>query len=286
MKEEKMKTTKNMLGAIALSVLIVPMTAAFAEDAEALAKKLANPIAAMISVPFQYNYDSDIGPFDRGSKSYVNVQPVIPFSMNDDWNLITRTIVPVIWQDGPGYDPNTGIRPPVVADFDGKSGIGSTSMSLWASPKEPTDSGWIWGVGPIFLLPTATDSQLGGDQWGTGPTGVALKQMGPWTVGGLANHIWSFAQDDDQQISSTFIQPFLTYTTPAAVTYALNTESTYNWEAEEWAVPINFMVSKVMKFGTQLVSLQGGVRYWAVKDSLRSPEGWGARATVTFIFPK
>ena len=130
------------------------------------------------------------------------------------------------------------------------------------------------------------DDQLGGDQWGTGPTGVALKQIGPWTVGGLANHTWSFAQDEDNKINSTFVQPFLTYTTPKAMTYSLNTETTYNWEAEEWAVPINVMVSKMMKFGTQLVSLQGGVKYWAVTDSLRSPEGWGARASMTFIFPK
>ena len=278
-----MKITNNkiVVGAIALSMLT--LSSAFGEDAEALAKKLSNPIAAMISVPFQYNYDSDIGEFDRGSKSYVNIQPVIPMSLNDEWNLITRTIVPIIWQHGDGYDPATGIGIPAIGS---KSGIGSTSSSLWFSPKEPTESGWILGVGPVFLLPTATDDRLGGDQWGTGPTGVALKQIGPWTIGGLANHTWSFADDKDNEISSTFLQPFLTYTTPDAVTYSLNTESTYNWETEDWGVPINVRVSKIMKFGTQLVSLQGGVRYWAVTDSDMSPEGWGARVSVTFIFPK
>jgi len=274
--------TKNIIsaGAIALSLSMIPMTAIFADQSEDVAKKLANPLASMISLPIQYNYDSDVGKYDKGSMSKVNVQPVIPFSINDEWNLITRTIIPVIWQSDIGYDPMTDMS------TGSQSGIGSTTLSLWASPKAPTENGWIVGVGGAFLLPTATNDLLGGDQWGAGPTGVALKQSGPWTYGGLTNHIWSFAEDDNAKISNTFIQPFLNYTTHSAVTYSLNTESTYNWETEEWAVPINAMVSKVVKVGTQLISLQGGVRYWAVSDSDLTPEGWGARVNLTFVFPK
>jgi hypothetical protein len=275
-----MKTIKSIISTSAIVLSMITVTTAFADESTEAAKKLANPIAAMISVPFQYNYDSDIGKFDTGSKSLVNIQPVIPMSIDDEWNLITRIIMPVVWQSDIGYNPVTDMS------TGSQSGIGSTTLSLWASPKAPTENGWIWGAGAVFLLPTATDDLIGGDQWGTGPTGIVLKQDGHWTYGGLFNHVWSFAEDKNAKISNTFLQPFLAYVTPEAITYSLNTESTYNWETEEWSVPINAAVSKVFKFGTQLVSLQAGVGYWAVSDSDNTPEGWRARAAVTFIFPK
>jgi hypothetical protein len=204
-----------------VAVLAFISSAHAQESAEDLAKKLSNPIASLISVPFQGNYDGGYGPND-GSKYTINVQPVIPFTLNEDWNVISRTIVPIVWQHdiaGPSGD---------------QFGLGDTTQSLFFSPKKPTSSGIIWGVGPAFLLPTATDDLLGGGKWGAGPTAVVLKQSGPWTYGALANHIWSFAGDDDRQdVNSTFLQPFISYTTPKAWTFALNTESTYNWEAEQ-----------------------------------------------------
>jgi len=259
---------------ISLLVLALPLASALAADGTDVAKKLANPIAAMISVPFQYNYDSDIGKDDTGSKSYLNIQPVIPISLNDDWNLISRTIVPIVWQDD------------IFSGAGHQSGIGSITESLWFSPKAPTKDGWIWGAGPVFLLPTASNNLLGGDQWGAGPTAIALKQTGHLTYGGLANHVWSFANDTNEEISSTYLQPFFAYVTDAAVTYSLNSESSYNWETEQWSVPINAQISKVLKVGEQLISLQAGVRYWAVTEADSSPEGWGARLSLTFIFPK
>ena len=269
-----MKTIQNMISARVIVLSMLTMTSVFAADSTEAAKKLANPIAAMISVPFQYNYDSDIGKDDTGSKSVVNVQPVIPISLNDEWNLISRTIMPIIWQDD------------IYAGAGSQSGIGSITESMWFSPKEPTEDGWIWGAGPVFLLPTATDDLLGGDQWGVGPTAIVLKQEGHLTYGGLFNHVWSFADDTNAKISNTFIQPFFAYVTDDAITYSLNSESTYDWENKNWAVPINAQVSKVMKLGTQLISLQGGVRYWAVTDADSSPEGWGTRVSLTFFFPK
>lgn len=275
-----MKTCKNIVGAAAIALSMLSVSSAFGDEAKEAATKLANPVADMISVPFQYNYDSDIGEYDKGSRSTLNIQPVIPFSINDDWNLISRTILPAIWQDDIAYDPVSG------TGTGSQSGFGSIVQSLFFSPKAPTADGWIWGAGPVFLLPTATNDLLGGDQWGAGPTAVALKQDGHYTYGALANHIWSFAEDTNAKISRTFLQPFFAYITDEAVTYVINTESTYDWETEDWSVPINAAVSKVTKIGNQLVSLQAGVRYWAVSDAPSTPEGWGVRLAVTFIIPK
>ena len=241
---------------------------------EALAKQLANPIASLVSVPLQFNWDQDIGPVDDGSRIFLNAQPVLPFSISEDWNLISRTILPVVSQED--------IFPGAGSQF----GLGDTVQSLFFSPKAPTSNGWIWGVGPVLLIPTGTDDLLSAEQWGAGPTAVALKQRGPWTYGALVNHVWSFAGDSDRpDVNNTFLQPFVSYTTPSAWTYALNTESTYNWDAEEWNVPVNLMASKVTRWGNQLVSVQGGLRYY-LESTDGGPEGLGLRFAVTLLFPK
>jgi hypothetical protein len=254
------------------SMLVHP--AAQAQDAAKLAKDLANPIASLISVPFQFNFDSDTGPLDQGSRLTMNAQPVIPISLNDDWNLISRTIVPVVSQED------------IFPDSGDQFGLGDTVQSVFFSPKAPTKSGWIWGAGPVFLLPTATDDLLGADKWGAGPTAVALKQDGPWTYGALANHIWSFAGDSDRNdISNTFLQPFVTYTTPTALSFAFSAEATYDWKAEQWNIPLGFLVSKVVRLGKQMISVQAGPRYY-VESTPNGPEGWAFRASLTLLFPK
>ena len=132
-----------------------------------------------------------------------------------------------------------------------QSGIGDLFRSVFFSPKAPTAGGWICGAGPVML----------------------------------ANHVWSFAGDSDRaDIDATFMQPFLSYTTPQALSLALNTESTYDWENEQWSVPINATATKVMKIGNQLVSIGGGVRYW-VESSKNDVKGWGLRLQFTLLYP-
>jgi len=256
----------------ATPVLHAAEPAAPADNAAELAKQLSNPVASLISVPFQFNWDDGIGPNDAG-RFTLNIQPVIPLSLNKDWNLIVRTILPVIDAESP------------APGIDDASGLGDTVQSFFFSPKKPTAGGWIWAVGPVFLWPTATDDLLGGEQWGTGPTALLLKQEHGWTYGVLANHLWSCTGNDDRdEVNATFLQPFLSYTTPKHTTFALNTESTYNWTADQWTVPVNFMVSQLVKVGGHPVQFQIGARYYA-----EGPDGgpeWGLRAAITLLFPR
>jgi len=246
-----------------------------AEDSAELAKKLSNPVASLISVPLQSNVDFKIGPDDDGWRYQLNVQPVIPISIGEDWNVISRTIMPLVYQND--------IFPGAGDQF----GLGDITQSLFFSPKAPSSfGGLVWGAGPVFLIPTATDELLGSEKFGIGPTAVVLKQAGPWTIGILANHIWSVAGDDDRaDISSTFLQPFVAYTTKDAWTFTLNTESSYDWKGEQWSVPINAQVSKLVRFGKQPVSIGAGVRYWAESPE-SGPEGFGGRLIIAFLFPK
>ncbi|MCP3879849.1 MAG: transporter [Sulfitobacter sp.] len=264
---------------LALAALIFQLSPAVADDAAPveegadLAQELTNPLADLMTIPVQMNYDQDIGAGDEGQRLRTNIQPVIPFHLSQDWNLISRTIVPLIDQDD--IFPGEGSQ----------SGLGDVSLSLFLSPKKPAANGLVWGVGPIFLLPTATDALLGAKKWGAGPTAVVLTMQGPWTLGTLANHVWSFAGDSDRSdISNTFIQPFAAYTWPNAWTLSVQSESEYNWKTEKWSVPVNVAASKLVYLGKLPVSLQAGAGYWL--DSPKTgPEGWRYRLQANFVLP-
>jgi len=254
-------------------------TTAEAQDEQAdLAKKLNNPLAALISVPIQNNWDFGLGPA-HAMQYKANIQPVIPVSITENWNLILRTIMPVIYQEALDHNPKA---PASVRES--HFGLGDTTQSIFFSPKEPV-GGWILGAGPVIYLPTATTSYLGSGQWGAGPTVVALRQEHGFTYGILANQIWSFTgQKDRNEVNATYVQPFVAYTTKTYTTFAVNSESTYDWQSDQATVPMNFMVQQVLKIGGKPIAFQAGYRYY-----INKPDGgpdWGLRFTITFLFPK
>ena len=263
--------------ALCTSLVALPTSTGAAEAPEAaaggasdLAKQLSNPVANLISVPFQLNWDSGVGP-DNDTRFLINFQPVMPFSVSKDWNFIARTIVPIVSQ------PHDGTA---------SSGIGDILFSGFLSPAVP--KGFVWGVGPVLLLPTTADPYLGSEKWGAGPTILGLKQAGPWTLGLLANQVWSFGGDSKRKdVNQTFIQPFVAYAKPNGVTFNVNTEASANWEAasgQEWTVPINLTVSKIVKLGKKPMSIGGTYGFYA-----QSPDGgpeWKLRTTLTLLFPK
>lgn len=237
-----------------------------------VAMQLSNPVAALISVPLQFNFDGEVGPANDGSRITLNVQPVIPISLSNDWNLISRTIVPVVWQKD--------IFPGAGSQF----GISDTVQSFFLSPARP--KGIVWGVGPVLLLPTGTDDLLSTRKWGAGPSALLLNQSGPWTVAVLANQIWSYAGNSSRQnVSQMLINPFVTYTTPTAFTVAVAADVIRDWENKRWTVPLIVNGSQITRVGSQLVQIGGGLRYYAVSNPA-SPRGFAARFTVTLLFPR
>jgi hypothetical protein len=240
-------------------------------DTAELAKKLSNPVASLISFPIQTNFDFKMGT-GSGWRMTTNIQPVIPIALNKDWNLISRTIAPLMHQGN------------VTAAGESQTGLGDIVQSFFFSPNKTEP--FIWAVGPVVMVPTATTSALGSKQLGLGPTAVVLKQQKGWTAGALWNHIWRVSGGSGRpKVNADFVQPFLAYSTKDGWTYTLNTESTYDWTGKAWSVPIHFQVSKVVRFGKQPVSFGGAMRCWATSPA-GGAEGCGLRIVVTGIFPK
>jgi len=243
-----------------------------AVSAEELAKKLSNPVAALISIPFQDNMDMGIGTYN-GSKNTLNFQPVVPISLSTKLNLITRYIIPIVSQRN------------ITGQGASQNGLSDAVVSAWFSPAEPKN-GLVWGVGPVFLVPIATNDMLGTKKFGIGPTALVLKQSHGWTVGGLVNQIWSVAGDANRSdVNQMFIQPFFSYNWKSGAGVSVNTEITRNWTAANTAAFIIPALTAVTKMGTQIVSFAVGPRI-QVAAPTGAKADLGVRASVTLVFPK
>ncbi|MHC4647213.1 MAG: neuromedin U [Planctomycetota bacterium] len=249
-----------------------PVLAQEGADADSeLAKKTQNPISDLISLPFQNNTNFDVGP--RGNtQNILNIQPVIPFNLNQDWNLITRTIFPVI--DQPSLAPGLG------SEF----GLGNVNFSGFFSPRNSSE--WLWGIGPIFEFPTNTDDVLGSDNWSAGPTFVALKMEGPWVYGGLINQLWSYA-GDDPEVNKMLIQPFINYNLPDGWYLSSAPIITANWKADsdnQWTVPVGGGIGKIVRLGKLPVNMSCQAFYNVEKP--RYGPDWTLRLQLQLLFPK
>jgi hypothetical protein len=286
-----MKTENSRL--IVFAVLVVfSWTAAFASnqavaqspDSKApgggdLRAAVQNPVGAMYSLPLKFTFDFGAS---NGEASFLNIQPVIPITVGD-WNLINRIIAPLI--DTPGQVAGTP-EIPNPPPGDGATGLGDINYSLFVSPAKP--KGFIWGLGPSIMLPTASDEQLGSEKWSAGPTGVILAQPKWGTYGGLVRQLWSFAGDDDRDsVNQMLIEPFINYNLDGGWYLISDMILTANWNAssgQRWTVPLGGGVGKLLKIGNQAINVRTEAYYNVAKPDSAPNWQWGF--TVQFLFPK
>jgi hypothetical protein len=265
---------------IGLAILLCIATASGAQqpaaapaqgNAEDLARKLANPISDLVSVPFQFNWEQDVGP-NKATRFILNVQPVMPFAMSKDWNLIARVIVPFVSQ------------PALVEGGSPAFGVSDVFASLFFSPSRP---GVTWGVGPAISLPSTSIASLGTEKWSAGPTVVVLKQSGKMTYGALWNQVWSFSGNSQRaDVNQMFLQPFFAYQATRTLTVTLQSETTANWEAEEdrWTVPVNVILAKLSSFGVFPASYQLGIGGFAAHPEIGP--SWKVRGAIVILLPR
>lgn len=251
-----------------------PAAAQQPASTEALARAAQNPLANLVSVPFQNNTNFGVGPRD-GTQNVLNIQPVVPFSLGKDWNLITRTIVPIITQ--PGFEAGQGTT----------TGLGDIQLTGFLSPS--TSEGLIWGAGVIGQLPTNSNDRLGNDRWGLGPSAVVLRmdEGSPWVYGFLVNNVWSVGGGSDPKYNNFLLQPFVNYNLLDGWYLTSSPVITADWEApssQRWTVPLGGGVGKIVHFGRLPVNLQLQGYYNVEKPD--NGADWTLRFQIQFLFPK
>ena len=259
---------------VLLCLMAIPIVAAADTSPDDIAKVAQNPIASVISVPFQNNTNLNVGP-EAGALNVLNVQPVVPLSLNENWNVITRTIVPVISSPTP------------AADETRTNGIGDTLFTAFLSPAH--SAGWIWGVGPAIEAPTHSDSSLGNGNWGLGPSFVVLhlEKGSPWLYGVLVNNVWSVSHSGSRSYSNGVMQPFINYNIRNGWYLVSSPIVTVDWKApgnQQWTVPLGGGFGKIVHLGRLPVNLQLA-GYYNVASPAEGPN-WQIRTQLQLLFPK
>ena len=238
-----------------------------------VAMKLVNPVSDLTDVSFRFDVDNGLGATDA-TRMTLFVEPVIPFEINDDWNLVTRTTLPIIQQEE------------LFKGAGDNHGIGDLQQTFYFTPKTPNRN-LIWGAGPMLSWPTASDDALGTQKYEFGPAAVALQQRDRFTYGVQFNHLWSLpdlGDSDRRGVSQTYFAPFGAFTTDQQLTILVNTETIYDWQIDRWTVPVNVVVSQLLELKGHPVNLFAGVRTYL--DSPQGGPNWGVRFGVTFVLPK
>ncbi|WP_243361762.1 hypothetical protein [Fundidesulfovibrio terrae] len=273
-----------------------------AGETEKLAKEAQNPVAKLISVPFQNNFNFNTGPL-RQTQYVLNLQPVIPFSITDDWNLITRTIAPFIYMpklyngktqrisprrlEALGINPGHALfrsTPPAGDEF----GLGDITFTAFFSPAK--SEGFLWGVGPAVVLPSATDPRLlGTGKWSLGPAAVALYSGKKVVAGALFNNVWSVAGDPDRKnVSQMTLQPFFNYNFKDGWYLCSSPLITANWNASKaqdvWVLPLGGGLGKLFHAGKLPVNTQLTAYYNVARP--REAADWQLRFQLQLLFPK
>ncbi len=269
-------TPAALLSTVLLAAGInAPVAAGEAPSNEALAKATQNPLANLISLPFQNDTYFHVGPDDK-TLNVLNIEPVIPIKLTEDWNLITRTIIPIISQ------------PAVIPGGDRSDGLGDIQVTGFLSPANP--KGLIWGIGTILQMPTNTEPDLGNDRWGVGPSFVALhegKKGDPWVIGALVNNVWSVGSSNDPAYNTFTLQPFINYNFTDGLYATFSPIVTADWMADSndrWTVPLGGGLGKIIHLGKIPTNISLSAFYNVVSPD-EGPD-WSVRAQLSLLFPE
>ena len=270
---------KHGAGALFAALCVASGAPAHAQSkpsTEDLAKLAQNPVGNLVSVPFQNNTNFNFGP-QNGTQNILNIQPVYPIELNKEWNLITRTILPLVWQPGSAPGENTTF------------GLGDVQLSGFLSPSQPGPGSLIWGAGAIAQMPTDSNG-LGNKNWGLGPTAVVLKleKGSPWVYGLLVNNVWSLSSSERGGAYNNFLaQYFINYNFPGGTYISSAPVITANWKADSgqrWTVPFGAAVGRIFHLGKLPVNTQVGAYYNVVHPD--NAANWQVRFQVQLMFPK